>query len=140
MSFLLDICVVSELAKPAGDQRVKLWASSVKEFDFYISALTLGELQKGAARLANSKKKTRLLTWLHEDLVQRFTGRVLAVDEAVAVRWGNMQAQLEKQGKPIPAIDGLIAATALQHRLTVVTRNTRDMDPSGVALFNPWTD
>ena len=139
MSFLLDTCVVSELAKTSVDAKVRAWADSNSELEFYISALTLGELQKGAARLAEGAKKSLLLAWLHDDLIKRFADRVLPINQAVALRWGEMQAQLEKQGKLMPAIDGLIAATALQHQLTVVTRNTKDMEASGVALFNPWS-
>lgn len=138
MSFLLDTCVVSEIAKATVDAKVTAWANSRNELDFYISALTLGELQKGAKRLAEGRKKALLLAWLHDDLIKRFADRVLPVDQAVALRWGEMQAQLEQQGKPMPAIDGLIAATALHHQLTVVTRNTRDMAASGVTLFDPW--
>ena len=138
MSFLLDTCVVSELAKTSVDATVRAWADSNSELEFYISALTLGELQKGALRLPEGKKKSELLLWLHHDLINRFGSRVLPLDQQVALRWGEMQAQLEKQGKPMPSVDSLIAATALHHQLTVVTRNTRDMETCGVALYNPW--
>ena len=138
MSFLLDTCVISELAKSNVEAQVRDWAMSNNEQDLYISALTLGELQKGALRLQDGAKKTDLLNWLHRDLIQRFDRRVLNFDGAVALRWGEMQAQLEKQGRPMPVIDGMIAATALHHQLTVVTRNTRDMEASGVSLINPW--
>lgn len=138
MSFLLDTCVVSELAKSSVDAKVRAWADSKTELDFYISALTLGELQKGALRLPDGRKKSELLVWLHHDLIERFSSRVLPLDQQVALHWGEMLAKLEKQGKPMPTVDSLIAATALHHQLTVVTRNTRDMESSGVALFNPW--
>ena len=138
MSFLLDTCVISELAKSNVEAKVRDWAMSNNEQDLYISALTMGELQKGALRLPDGAKKTDLLNWLHRDLIQRFDRRVLNFDGAVALRWGEMQAQLEKQGRPMPVIDGMIAATALHHQLTVVTRNTRDMEASGVSLINPW--
>lgn len=138
MSFLLDTCVISELAKPNVEAKVRNWALSNSEQDLYISALALGELQKGALRLPDGVKKSDLLTWLHHDLIKRFNKRILPFDGQVALRWGEMLAQLEKQGKPMPVVDGLIAATALHHQLTVVTRNTRDMEASGVALLNPW--
>jgi predicted nucleic acid-binding protein len=138
VNFLLDTCVVSELAKPGCDPQVKAWARSVNELDIYLSALTLGELQKGASKLPKSARKSRLLAWLHKDLLQRFDERILPITHEVALLWGELQALSEKRGKPIPVIDGLIAASALQKQLTVVTRNTQDMEASGVALLNPW--
>jgi predicted nucleic acid-binding protein len=138
VNYLLDTCVVSELAKPGCDPQVKAWASTINELDLYLSALTLGELQKGASKLPRSARKSRLLTWLHKDLSQRFEERIIPITREVALLWGELQAQLEKKGKPLPVIDGLIAASALQNQLTVVTRNTRDMEASGVALLNPW--
>jgi predicted nucleic acid-binding protein len=111
---------------------------ATNELDTYLSALTLGELQKGASRLPRSSRKSRLLTWLHDDLIQRFGDRIVPITLEAALRWGELQAQLEKAGKPMPVIDGLIAASALHYQLTVVTRNTKDMEASGVALLNPW--
>lgn len=104
-----------------------------------LSALSLGELKRGIEKLAAGKRKSFLQKWLAEHIVERFGDRVLPVSAEIGQLWGELQAQLDKKGKPIPAIDGLIAATALHHRLAVVTRNTRDMEESGVALLNPWT-
>lgn len=138
MSFLLDTCVVSELAKPTLDARVRAWAESEDEQKMYISSLTLGELQKGVSKLPESAKKAQLQAWVHDDLLERFSGRVLVPSAEVCIRWGIMQAETERQGRPLPIVDSLIAATALHYQLTVVTRNTRDMEASGVALYNPW--
>ncbi len=138
MRFLLDTCAISELVKPAPDPGVLEWFAQQDELALYVSALSLGELKRGIEKLTAGKRKTFLQKWLTENVTLRFGDRVLSLDAAVCLRWGEMQARLEKQGKPMPAMDGLIAATALQQQLTVVTRNTRDMDARGVALFNPW--
>ena len=138
MRFLLDTCAISELIKPAPDPGVLEWFAQQDELSLYLSALSLGELKRGIEKLSAGKRKTFLQKWLAENVIQRFSDRVLPLDRNICLRWGEMQARLEKQGKPMPAMDGLIAATALQQQLTVVTRNTRDMDASRVALFNPW--
>ncbi len=138
MNFLLDTCVVSGLAKPGLDPKVLAWVESEDEVKMYISALTLGELQKDVSKLPESVKKAQLQAWIQDDLLERFAGRVLAPDAEVCMRWGILQAEMEKQGRPMPVIDSLIAATALHHRLTVITLHARDMEASGVALFNPW--
>ena len=138
MSFLLDTCAISEWVKPAPDPGVLEWFAQQDELSLYLSALSLGELKRGIEKLAAGKRKPFLQKWLTVNVIQRFGNRVLPPDADVCLRWGEMQAQLEKLGKPMPAIDGLIAATALRHQLTVVTRNIRDMASSGVVLFNPW--
>jgi predicted nucleic acid-binding protein len=79
-----------------------------------------------------------LESWLSRDLVVRFAGRILKVDHEIADRWGRIAAKASVAGRPIPAIDGLLAATALHHNLTLVTRNARDAAPTGVPVFNPW--
>ena len=138
MRFLLDTCAISEWVKPTPDPGVQEWFAQQDEVSLYLSALSLGELKRGIEKLATGKRKTFLQKWLTVNVIQRFGDRVLPPDTDVCLRWGEMQALLEKLGKPMPAIDGLIAATALQHQLTVVTRYIRDMESSGVVLFNPW--
>lgn len=139
MKFLLDTCALSELVKPAPDTGVLEWFARQDELSLTLSPLSLGELKRGIEKLATGKRKAFLQKWLAENVRQRFGDRVLPVTAEVGERWGELQAQLERKGKPMPVIDGLIAATALHHRLTVVTRNIRDMEASGVPLFNPWT-
>jgi len=95
----------------------------------------LGELWKGAARLADGRKRRQILSWLQRDIRQRFEGRILPVDEAVSLAWGQLVADA---GRPLPAIDSLIAATAVAHQLTVATRNTENMADTGAAVFDPW--
>jgi toxin FitB len=136
--FLLDTCAISELVKPAPDPGVVNWFAQQDELTLYLSTVSLGELKRGIEKLAPGKRKTFLQRWLTENVIKRFGDRVLPLGTQVCLRWGEMQAQLENEGKPMPAIDGLIAATALHHQLTVVTRNTKDLEASGVALINPW--
>lgn len=139
MSYLLDTCVLSELVKPRPNAGLVTWIEGHEEVRFYLSVLSLGELTKGIARLPAGAKKTRLQAWLEQDLAQRFSGRVLPIDQAVAARWGELQARAEKRGRPMPVIDGLIAATAAVHSLAIITRNTDDLAQSGVETLDPWT-
>jgi toxin FitB len=138
LKYLLDTCVISELARLAPNKKVTFWITRNNEDDFYLSTLTFGELHKGISKLAPSKRKTQLNQWVEYELKARFENRVIDVDLKVAKVWGEIQGQAERKGRPMPAIDSLIAASGIAHDLIVVTRNTSDMDPSGVSLFNPW--
>ena len=135
MSWLLDTCVLSEPARKTPDPRVVRWLADQAEEALFISVLTLGELWEGAALLPDGRKRRQILLWLQRDIRQRFEGRILAVDETVSLAWGQLLADA---GRPLPAIDSLIAATAVAHQLTVATRNTEDMADTGAAVFNPW--
>jgi predicted nucleic acid-binding protein len=108
------------------------------ENNLYISVLTIGELHKGIEKLDESRRKEELHNWVENDLKERFWTRIIDIDLQTAVVWGKIQGMTERVGKPMPAIDSLIAATGIAHHLTVVSRNTSDMKESGVALINPW--
>jgi predicted nucleic acid-binding protein len=138
LNYLLDTCVISELVKPNPNRKVVGWVSSQKEDYLFLSVLTLGEIQKGISKLSESNKKLRI--WLRTDLLERFKGRIVPVDEEIALTWGAIQAAAEQNGTIIPSIDGLIAATGITHNMTVVTRNVVGMEPSGALLFNPWLE
>lgn len=138
MKYLLDTCVISELRKKHPDAHVVSWVQGCSEPDLYISVLTIGEMVKGVEKLPESKKKKALLIWLNEDLRLRFENRIIDLDVNILTTWGKIQAASEKIGQPMPAIDSLIAATAITYALTVVTRNIKDMQISGAALFDPW--
>lgn len=140
MKYLLDTCAISELVKPAPDAGVLKWFAQQDELSLCLSPLSLGDLKRGIEKLAAGKPKAFLQKWLTASVIQRFGDRLLPVTVEIGERWGDLQAKLEKKGKPMPTIDGLIAATALHHRLTVVTRNTKDMEASGASLFNPWAN
>jgi toxin FitB len=135
--FLIDTNVVSELIKPRPSSRVADWIDAQEEQLFHLSVLTLGEIRRGIVQLAPSRRCTDLAAWLSGDLLTRFAGRILQIDQEVADRWGHLAGA---KGATIPVIDGLLAATALQHNLTLVTHNTKDMKRTGVGLFNPWSD
>jgi predicted nucleic acid-binding protein len=104
----------------------------------FLSVLTLGEIRKGITALADHARKPRLETWLNRGLILRFEGRILAIDQAIADRWGQITGSLALRGSPLAVIDGLLAATALHHNLTLVTRNTRDVAQTGAAVLDPW--
>jgi toxin FitB len=136
--FLLDTNVISELTKPAPDGNVLRWINETEERILFLSVLTLGEIRNGIERLGAGKRRGRLESWLTVDLRLRFQDRILGVDEAIAERWGSLSATAAKKGKPVPVIDGLLAATALHHDLMLVTRNDTDVSGTGVATLNPW--
>ena len=136
--FLLDTNVISDLIRPRPDPRVVRWVEATDEALLYLSVLTLGEIRKGIAALENASRRARLEAWLRTALRPRFSGRILPVDEAVADRWGWITATAARAGAPVPVIDGLLAATALHHNLTLVTRNTDNVTGTGVSLLNPW--
>ena len=140
MKYLLDTCVISELIKPQPNKNVIEWIQQQDEENLYLSVLTLGEIEKGIEKSSNEVRKRKLQLWVNEDLTQRFAGRILPIDKAVAVKWGIIQGVAELKGKTMPAIDGLIAVSGLVYDCIVVTRNTADMQQSTAELFNPWLD
>jgi len=138
MKYLLDTCVISEIIKSKPDEKVVSWLQDQNEDSLYLSVLTFGEIEKGIEKAADLKRKHYLQLWVEEDLKKRFEGRIIAIDLCVATKWGAIQGDTEKSGKPMPAIDGLIAVSGLMNNCIVVTRNTSDMEQSGAELLNPW--
>ena len=138
MSFLLDTCVVSELSRPRPDPGVVAWMSEADAHSLCLSAITVGEIRRGTLRLPAGKRRTALADW-SDKLRRIFSGRVLPIDELVALRWADIAARAEQSGRSGSFADGLIAATALNRGLTLVTRNLTDFEPFGVSLLNPWT-
>ena len=136
MSFLVDTCVLSELVKPRPSPQVSEWFDLAPPGALHVSVLTFGEIRKGIEKLPDSRRRARIVAWLETELPAWFEDRVLPVDAGVADEWGRLMA---RPGS-IPAIDGLIAATALRHRLAVVTRNETDFAATGVELLNPWKE
>jgi len=135
LSYLLDTNVLSELRKRDPDSRVTAWLQARPATTLYLSVLTLGELRKGIAPLELGARKQMLQDWLEADLPKFFSGRILPVDARVADQWGILIAQ---EGRPLPAIDSLLAATALVHGLTLVTRNVRDFQYQKLVVIDPW--
>lgn len=135
MSYLIDTNVLSELRRKQADARVVTWIQARPRQSLYLSVLSLGEIRKGIEGVTDAAFRQTLTDWLEVELPNYFVGRLLGIDAQVADRWGQVQA---RAGRTLPAIDGLLAATALQHDLTLVTRNTRDFEGLTVRLINPW--
>jgi tRNA(fMet)-specific endonuclease VapC len=138
MKYLLDTNVISELVAKHPDQKVVGWASGVDELLLNLSVITIGEIKKGIEKLPELPRKQELADWLEQDLLERFHDRIVQLDIPVILCWGELAARLENSGKPMPAIDSLIAATALQGEFILVTRNTSDFEHAGVRTLNPW--
>ena len=134
MSWLVDTNVLSELSRKAPHAGVLRWLTAHQD-ELFLSVLTLGELEKGLMQASDSTRRARLDRWIRREVPEWFSGRILPVDQQVAVRWGQLAGSLRD---PLPAVDALIAATALTHQLTVVTRNVSDLMRTGAAVLNPW--
>ncbi|NTU43550.1 MAG: type II toxin-antitoxin system VapC family toxin [Nitrospirales bacterium] len=135
MSYLLDTNVVSETIRRQQNRQVIGWLEQIPAEALFVSVLTLGEIRKGIERLEDVKRRERLRLWLEHELPAWFEDRVLPVDLAVADRWGRLIAET---GRSVPAIDSLLAATALHHELRLVARNSRDFNYPGLEVINPW--
>lgn len=133
--YLLDTCVVSELVKPKPSSRVVAWVESQAESDLYLSVVSVGEIEEGVSALPAGERRNALLAWVRRALPARFAGRLLPIDLAVATVWGETRGT---HRQTLPVVDGLIAATAKAHRLTVATRNVVDFRRFDVPVFNPW--
>jgi toxin FitB len=135
VSYLIDTNVVSELTRSKPAPSVAAWFEEVADEALHLSVLTLGELRRGVEKLPASKRREKLRYWLEHELPAWFGGRLLPIDAAVADAWGRLQATSERT---LPAIDSLLAATALHHHLRLVTRNAADFDVRGLEIVNPW--
>jgi toxin FitB len=136
--FLLHTNCISELVRPKPEPRVLEWVEAADESMLYLSVLTVGEIRKGIAGLGQGKRRTQLETWLEVELQARFSGRIVPIDSAIADRWGQLAAETRRKGKSLSIIDGLLAATALHHNLTIVSRNTSDFTNTHAPVLNPW--
>ncbi|MEO5925770.1 MAG: type II toxin-antitoxin system VapC family toxin [Bryobacteraceae bacterium] len=137
--YLIDTNCVSETTRPQPDSKVADWFRQTDDSLLHISVLTLGEIRKGITRLEIGRRRTQLEQWLDIQLQLRFEGRILPITGQIALRWGTQAGQALLRGRTLPVIDGLLAATALEHNLTIISRNTRDFEAANVPVFNPWT-
>ena len=135
MNYLVDTDVLSESTKPKPDDEIIGWLKAHQR-DLYISAITIGEIRFGIDRLPNGKRRRALQDWL-TTTARIMDGRVLSFYTSVAHVWGQLRAKLLESGTLLPTIDGQIAATAMRHGLTVVTKNEKDYELSGVKTLNP---
>jgi Predicted nucleic acid-binding protein, contains PIN domain len=135
VNYLLDTNVVSELRKKSPDPHVLAWFEKAADERLYFSVLSVGEIRRGIERLDDPTRKQALAQWLETELLPWFGSRLLPANLAVAERWGK---RLAAAGRPLPSIDSLLAATALEHGLILVTRNGQDFNLPGVRVENPW--
>lgn len=138
MNYLLDTNVISELVAAKPEKRVLDWIQAIEPLRVYISVITIGEIQKGIEKLPDSGRKERLAAWLQQDLLARFDHHILSLDTETLLIWGRLTARLELAGRPISALDALLAASAIRGELTLVTRNSTHFMETGVSLVNPW--
>lgn len=138
MKALLDTCVISELVSKRPNPSVVEFVDSLDPEDVFLSVITIGEIVKGIEKLPKSRRKTDLRNWLNDDLLVRFEGNILALDTDILIEWGALTARFESTGKTMPAIDSLIAATALSKKMTLVTRNVSDFVETNAEIVNPW--
>jgi toxin FitB len=137
LSYLIDTNVLSELRRKIPNAGVVNWFAKRPASTLFLSVLTLGELRKGIEGITDADRRMILLDWLETELPAFFTGRILTVDAHVADRWGRM---LAAAGRPVPAIDSLLGATAAHHGMSLVTRNIKDYADLGLDIINPWID
>lgn len=135
---MLDTNVISDLIKPRPSISLRRWIDERNEESLYLSVLTLGEIRQGIEIARADRKKRAKLEQALADFGARFAGRVLAVDAVVAETWGEISGRARAAGESLSAIDALIAATAIAHRLVVVTRNVRHFAPADAQVLNPF--
>lgn len=138
MSFLLDTCVLSEALSKKPNPKVLDFIDGLDPDDVYISVITIGELFKGIEKLSGSRRKNELHEWFNDELLTQYDGKILSLDTGVLMTWGTLIARLESDGYSMPAIDSLIAATAITYKLVLITRNESDFERSGIEIVNPW--
>ncbi|MBB6222768.1 PIN domain-containing protein [Rhizobium leguminosarum] len=138
MRLLLDTNVLSEVTKPNPDARVLEWLDRLDEDRTFISIASVAEIRRGVALMDKGRKRDALAEWLAQDLTQRFERRIIPVDEPVAFTWGDLMGHAKRSGRGLSSMDGLIAATAVAHDLSLATRNTRYFEGFGIELIDPW--
>jgi toxin FitB len=138
VNFLLDTNILSEVRRPEPDPNVLSWLDRLDEDRAFVSVISLAEIRRGIAMMASGRRRETLAQWLANDLPERFAGRVLDIDTATAVRWGDLMAYSKQAGLALATMDGFLAATALANGLTLATRNTKDFARFGLSLINPW--
>ena len=138
MAFLLDTNVVSETVKPRPEKSVLHWIGSQIPSDLFLAAQTIGELVRAARKVPEQARRDRLERWIEQDLARQFEGRILPFDASTAAVWGRLMGDGDRAGRRPSAADAQIAAAAMQHDLTLVTRNVKDFQNFDIRLLDPW--
>ena len=136
--FLLDTNVISETIKKRPEEKVVAWLSKRSPDELFLSAITFGELARGARKLRDATRGQRYERWIHHNLARQFAGRILPFDREAAAIWGEIMGDGDRRGWMRPAADAMIAAIARRHGLTVATRDAASFAATGAALFDPW--
>lgn len=136
--FLIDTNVVSEFIKPQPDSQVIRWPEAADPESLFASVITFGEIRLGIEDLAPGKRRTDLEQWLDQGLPDWFEEHLLPVTKTIVDRWGRLTIRAKRVGVTITTANGLIAATTIEHDLTLVTRNVKDFADLGATIFNPW--
>jgi predicted nucleic acid-binding protein len=126
--------------RPEPDANVVNWLAGLDEQEMYISVVSFAEIRRGIEQLSPGRRRTRLLEWLENELVDRFDDRVMAIDRRIATAWGVLMRRAEVAGLPSSVMDGFVAASAAVHGFTIATRDTRDFAGFGIALLDPWQE
>ncbi|MBE9035833.1 type II toxin-antitoxin system VapC family toxin [aff. Roholtiella sp. LEGE 12411] len=138
MSYILDTNIISELIAKQPNQRVIDWIKGIDKNNLFVSVITIGEIRKGIQKLPESLRKKNIQDWFENELLIGFEGRILPLDLSVILLWGELVGALEKEGRKLPPLDSLIAATTKHHNYTLVTRNEKDFDGIEIVVFNPF--
>lgn len=136
----MDTCTISEMVAVKPDANVLNWFQSQNEKTLFLSVITIGEIERGIYQLPASKKRTILETWLFDELMPGFQGRILEINRKLITTWAKMTADLKTKGIIRPSFDSLIEAAALHHQLILVTRNVKNFQNSQVTILNPWEE
>jgi predicted nucleic acid-binding protein len=141
IGWLVDTNVIASLIAPDGAPSVKAWARVVDERRLFLSILTLAEYDKGIANLSADDRNVQRYAAARDALEARFVGRILSLSDPIIRRWGAISGRVKREtGHPPPVIDTLFAATAIEADLYLVSRNAKDLQHSGAAVFDPWRD
>ena len=140
MNYLLDTNVLSEAMRKQPHPHVLRWIAAQADESLFVSAITIGELRRGALLLPDGRKRRTLQRWIETVVKAEFAGRILPLDLPVMERWADLESMTIKAGRRLPLLDSLLAATALAHGLIFVTRNTLDFQAAGIPLIDPWQE
>lgn len=136
--YLLDTCVISEATRPRPSVKVRAWIRAILPERMFLSVANLAEIEQGIAALGDVGKTKKLNAWLRNEVLPDFDGRIISVDPSVATRWGRLLGEGRRSGQARPLMDALLAATALEHGLSLVTRNVKDFADYDIEIVNPW--
>jgi toxin FitB len=138
MNYILDTNIISELLAKQPNKRVIEWLKGVDANKLFLSVITIGEIRKGIEKLPESLRKNNIQEWLENELLTQFEGRILPLDLSVILLWGELVGELEKEGRKLPPLDSLIAATTKYHNYILVTRNEKDFNGIEIVVFNTF--